>query len=342
MSKQKRTFGPEDIRIIPPALARGMTTAELGQVRRDLGWLAPMAGGDLIQPLGVQVSGTAVTVDDYVNPPTRIPDIVRAFTAANQGYWIEDVFNVPGFTVAGGAIIYRDNFPEDHFLATEGSPAPRAPGSEAVKLFAGRRGLLVARPESWAGDIEVHDEERRWNNVIAIADQFRKAGNTFADLLQTSGEQVIADFVQGSARFVVTPPGSNWAIADPVENTQSALARPSAEFARVRRLFTQDKAGVQPDTLIASPEDVEHLDRVYGDRLPQLLQRHGLTIRESVRRAVGRRLYVKSKQVGTLAFDKPLDQEYTREGKRKTDVFTLEVAPVWVANGADAVLEVRA
>ena len=339
----KRTIRPEDIRIIPPAVARRLTTAQLGHLRRDLGWIPPMAGADPNgpQPLGVSVSGTQITVDDYVNPPTRIPAIVRAFTAANEGYWIEDVFNVPGFTVQGGAIIYTETFPEDHFLADEGRPAPRAPGSEAIKLSAGRRGVLVSRPESWAGDIEVTDEDRRWNRVIGIQDQFRKAGNTFADLLQTSGEEVLDAFVQASGRFAVTPPGYDWAAADPVENTTSTDPRPSAEFARVRRLFVQDKTGVRPDTLIAAPEDLEHLDRIYGDKLPALLQRHNLTVHESVRRDPGKRLYVKSKQVGTLAFDKPLDQEYSRVGTRKTDVYTLDVAPVWVANGADALMEVR-
>jgi len=330
-------------RVLPPGLVSGMSRSELLQLRRTMAWVPPLAGGDGYgpQPLGVTVSGTEVTVDDYVNPPTRIPDIVRAFTAANEGYWIEDVFNVPGFTVQGGAVIYRETFPLDHFLEDGGRPAPRAPGGEAAALSAGRRGLMVSRPESWAGFIEVTDEDRRWNNVIEIQSQFRKAGNTFADILQDSGEAILAAFVTSSARFVTDPPGSDWAAADPIENNVSTDPRPSAEFARVRRLFVEDKAGMRPDTLILAPEDAEHLDRVYGDRLPALLGRHNLTLRESVRRDPGSRLYVKSKGVGTLAFDKPLDQEYQREAKRKTDTFTLDVAPVWVANDASALLEVR-
>lgn len=340
----KRNITREQLRTIPVELARTLLPSEL-RILRSFGWLPPLIGGETGPlPLGVQVAagGTALTVDDWVNPPTQIPELVAAFTAENRGYWIEDVYNVPGLTVAGGAVIYSENYPDDFFTRPDGRPAPRAPGSEAVKLAFGRRTRKIARPESYAGDIEVHDEERRWNAVLSIIDKFRRAGNTFADILQASGEEALTDYVQASARYVVSPPGSDWAAADPVINSNSTDPRPSAEFARVDRLFLEDKSGIQPDLLITSPEDAEHLDRVYEDKLPALLQRRGLELRVSVRRPTGRRLYLKKKAVGTIAWDKPLDQEYTREGKRKTDVYTLEAVPVYVTNGADAVLEVRA
>ncbi len=294
--------------------------------------------------LGVTIDAAGrVTVDAYVNPPSQIPEIVRALVAANQGYFIERVFATPGFTVQGGAILYTESFPDDHFLDPGQSIAPRTPGAEAPRIGVSRRAGKLARPESWSGSIEIHDETRRWNRVIQVQDAFRKAANTFADVLQTRGEQVLSDFVQVTNRFVVGGAGTftDWAAAAPVENTGSTAPRPAAEFARVARLFVADKTGLRPDVLIAAPEDAEHLDRVYSDKVTALLARYNLELVVSPRQQANRRKYLRSGQVGTLAFDKPLDQEYTREGTRKTDVYTLETVPVFVAHGADSILEVR-
>jgi hypothetical protein len=336
-----------DVRVIPDELAATLSRGERRALLRHMKAIVPMAGGDgtMPDPLGTSIdSANRVVVADYVNPPSRIPALIRDLVAENEGYFIERIFRTPGFTVQGGAILYKENYPNDHFLATGQSLAPRSPGSEAPVIGVTRRAPKLARPESWAGSIEVTDEVRRWNDVIEVQDQFRKAANTFADVLQRRGEETLADFVQASGRFVVGGAGTfgDWAAADPVENTSSTDNRPSAEFARVARLFAEDKTGVRPDTVIMSPEDAEHLDRVYGDRLPALLARHNLTLIVSPRRTTGRRLYVRSGQVGVLAFDKPLgDPEITREGKRFTTSYTLEAVPVFVANGGDALLEVR-
>lgn len=296
-----------------------------------------------VNPLGVDVNGALITVADYVNPPTRIPMLVRDLVAENEGYWIEEVFNTPGMTVQGGAIIYSESFPEDHFLEAGNGPGPRAPGAEAPRLAAGRRGLKISRVESIAGSIEVHDETRRRNQVWDVQNQFRQTANTFADIIQQRGEEVLNGFLTDAGRIVQGGAGTfaDWAAADPLEMTASTDPRPSTEFARVARTFQEDRAGVRPNVLVANPEDVEHLDRVYGDKLDALLSRHNLRLRSSIRVLAGERLYLRSGQVGTLAFEQPLSQELTREGNRKTDVFTIEATPVFVANGAEAGLKVR-
>lgn len=296
-------------------------------------------------PLGVTLDANQrIVVDDYVNPPNRIPLLIRDLVADNEGYFIERIFRTPGFTVQSGAIIASESFPDDHFLDPGQSIAPRSPGSEAALVGATARKPKIYRSESWAGAIEITDEARRWNRVIEVDNIFRKTANTFADVLQRRGEEVLTAFVQSSGRFVVGGAGtfSDWAAAAPRENTASTAPRPSLEFARVGRLYIQDKTGLRPDTVIVSPEDGEHFDRVYGEGAQALLARHGLTMIASPRQTAGKRLYVKSGQVGVLAWDKALSTpEYTREGKRFTDVFTLEAAPVYVATGADAVMEVR-
>jgi hypothetical protein len=336
---------------IAPLDAVGLD-ADLLRSFRSVGALPVMAGGAVPagvaqpDPFGITLDGSGrLVVDDYTNPPSVIPRLIRDLVRDNAGYWIESVFNTPGFTVQSGAILYTETLPEDHYLAAGQSIAPRAPGAEAPRIGITRRVPKLAYAESWSGSIEVTDEHRRRNNVIAVQEVFRRAANTFADVLQGRGEEVLGDFLTANPTRIVTAGAGtfgDWAAAAPQENSTSVAPRPTAEFARVARLFAEDKVGVLPNLLITTPQDAEHLDRVYGGNLEAVLRRYNLEIRTSVRRVVGRRLYVRRGQVGTLAWEKPLgDPEYTREGTRFTDVYSLDCAPVFVANGVDSILEVR-
>lgn len=290
-------------------------------------------------PLGAPtVSGNQITVDSMTNPASRILAIVRDLVAANEGYFAEDIFSTPGFTLEGGALIYDETFPEDQFLEDSGRPAPRAPGSEAARLSVGRRAPKIQRPESWAGSLEIHDEARRRNNVLLVTNLFRRTANTFADIIQDRAEETLDAFVAASGRTI---DGTDWTAAHTsgLINIDPAML-PQADIGLALKKFVEDKAGVRPDLLILNPADALRLDIIYGEKLPALLARYNLTLKVSVRRPVGKALFLKSKQVGVIAFEKPLDQEFERQGTRKTDVYTLEATPVFVANDASAVLEV--
>lgn len=296
-------------------------------------------------PYGVTVDADGrVVVDDFTNPISNIPAIVREMTRDNQGYWIEDVFNAPGWTIQGGAVGYTVSAPGDHFLPDGQRPAPRAPGAEAPRVSGTRRRPIVAYPESLSASIEVADETRQRNDIIQVQTTFRQVANTFADVMQGTGEAALAALVSAASRNVNSGAGTfaDWAAADPIYNNTSTDPRPSEEFARVRRLFVEERGGVMPDTLIWDPVDAEQFDRVYQDRGDAILARYGITrVLTTVRATAGVRTYLKSGQVGTLAWEQPMgDPEYTREGTRKTDVYTLEGRFVFVANGADAIMTV--
>lgn len=306
--------------------------------------LAPSPGG---MPLGgATVSGTLITVDTYVNPPTRIPEIIRNLVADNEGYFAEEIFSTPGFTVEGGAVIYTPTFPQDLFLDPAQSLRPRAPGSEAALLGANLYEPQVARPESLAGRIEVHDEARRRNQVFVVQNQFTRTANTFADRIQLRAIETLNDAVTAWARTI---DGVNWRTAHTggLLNVDPATL-PRRDFASVLQQFIADKAGVRPDTVILHQDDALYLEEtmdigvagVSGGGLDRLLNRYGLTMRVSPLQTEGTAIFVKSKQIGVIAFEKPLDQEYERAGTRKTDVFIVEATPVFVAYDASAVVAV--
>ena len=290
---------------------------------------------------GATVSGTQITVDALVNPPTIIPEIIRSLVAENQGYFIERVFNTPGLTVQGGAVIYTETFPEDYFLPTDQSIAPRAPGSEAVRLGSTRHTPKVSRPESYAGTIEVHDEAKRRNQVYTVQRQFSQAANSFADKLQTRGIATLIGAVSAWGREI-TAPTKGWRKdfsegllkADP---TKLAMA----DIAAVFQQFEEDKAGIRPDLVIVNPADAYYLNLTYPNgQLKALLAEWGLELLSTPLQTAGNALFCKAGQVGHMLFEKALDQEFERDADAKTDLYVLEVVPVYVADNAAAVLQV--
>lgn len=296
------------------------------------------------QPLGgATVSGTTITVDTYVNPPTKIPAIVRNLVAENRGYFAEEIFATPGFTVQGGAVLFEITDPSDLFLPADQSLAPRAPGAEAPRVGAVRGEPKIARPESWSGSIEVTDEARIRNNVIAIKNQFTRVANTLANNIQTTAITALTTFVEANSRTLESK--TDWDSEPAKEGLLNSdpAKLPFADFARVEEKFVEDKAGVLPDTLIIHPYDWANLVILYstfGGGVQRILDQFGINkVVRSVLATKGAPIFVKRGQVGTMLFEKPLTQEYTREGTRFTDVFSLDVSPVLVAHDATAVLQ---
>lgn len=300
------------------------------------------AQAPVADPLGpATIDGTTITIDDYVNPPTRIPAIIRNLVEANRGYFANRIFDTPGFTVEGGAIIYEESFPEDFFLPEDQSLAPRAPGSEAPILGATRRGPSIAYPESWSGQIQVHDEARRRNKVLGVRRQFIQAGNTFANIMQRRAIETMEAFVTKAERIQKSELNWGEAHATGIINTDPAKM-PGADLALVETLFIEDEAGVQPSLLILNPTDAYNMYVAYSTMpggLAALLQEHNLELLRSPRVEAGSAYFVKGGGIGVMAFETPFSTEQERIAKRKTDAYIMEATPVFVAFDASAIMK---
>lgn len=303
-----------------------------------------MPQNPVAQPLGgAIVNGTTVTVDTYVNPPTKIPAIIRELVAADEGYFIEDVFGYLGSPIQGGAVIVEETFPDDFFLDADSMPAPRAPGAEAPRLASGRHEPKVKRPESWAGSIEVTDEAKQRNNVIAVRNQFVKAANTFGEIIQTRGIEVLLEAVDDWNRTIESKVNWQEAHTSGVQDVDPQKM-PHFDIARVLKQFRDDKVGVRPDTIIVNTEESLFLDLFYpgiGTTLTvdAVLSRYGIKrIIATPLMDEGNVLFVKAGAPGVIGWELPMSQEFVREGVRKTDVYVLECRPVYAAFDASAVL----
>lgn len=331
---------PSELQALLDRVAPGVKLTADGQLPR-------MAGADPAAPVaqpfgGTTVNGTTITVDTYVNPPTKIPAVIRSLVAEDEGYFIEDVLGTLGSPIQGGAVIVEETFPEDFFLPEDSRPAPRAPGAEAPRLASVRHEPKVRRPESWAGSIEVTDEAKQRNNVIAVRNQFTKAANTFADIIQNRGIEVLLDAVDSWKR--VGSAKVNWREAHTagVQNVDPAKM-PHFDIATVLKQFRDDKVGTRPDTMIVNTEEALFLDLFYpgiGTTLAvgPMLAKYGITrIIATPLMPEGNVLFVKAGAPGVIGWELPMSQEFVREGQRKTDVYVLECRPVFAAFDASAV-----
>lgn len=293
-------------------------------------------------PLGAgTITGTEVTVDLLTKPATRIAPQVRDLVAANEGYFIEDVFATPGMTVEGGAIIYTPMGADDHFLDPSQDLAPRAPLAETPLVGAKRKGALVARVESWSGAFEVADETRKRNNVGEVQIMMRKVANSLAQRLQTRGMAVLDAFVTAQSRAVG---GNGWrgdlsggvVNVDPTETIIATLAL-------MEQTFAEDKSGIMPDTLILNPADLYYARiTLPGSKLKETLADYGIEkLRRSPQITEGTARFVKGGEVGYLAFEDPLNFEEERlSNGRRGDRYNGEATPVFVAQDASAVLDI--
>lgn len=335
-------------KVLFPGSGKPLNVEQIRALRK-IGVMMAMAGGAFEagmtaqpDPFGVSVDADGrVVVDDFTKDITVIPALIRDLTLDNQGYWIENIFN-GGPAVQGGAVKYTMNTPDDHFLAAD-SLMPRAPGAEAPRVQGSRLRPTVAYPQSISASLEVTDEARLRNEVIQLQHTVQQIANTFVLKTQTLGETALTALVTAGNRVIFGGTGTftDWPNS-PVINSTSAMPYPQREFAAVQAQFISEMGGVMFDTLLLSVNDNMYLQNIYGAALQALLASFGITrVFVSPRRADGRRLYIKSGQVGYLLWELPLgDPEYVREGVRKTDVYVYEMRPVFVANGADAILMV--
>ena len=301
--------------------------------RKQIPASAATVAAPVAQPLGpATISGTTYTVDYLVSNPTILPGMIRNLAAGNRGYFADKVFETPGTRVTGGVVIAEPTKPNELFLPTDQSLAPRAPGAEAPRVGVTRGEPVLYFPESISGSMEVTDEAKERNAISSVTKQLQQIANTFTNTVQTRALEVLKAWTEAETNARTKANKTNWKAAAEVEDAKiKAIEGPLVDFAYVEQLFAEDEAGMKLTTVIINPEDYFNLLVAYSQTpglLNTLLNEGGWTIYTSPRVAKGEGYFL-SGPIGVILYELPLTQETDRIVRRKTTETVFEMRPVF-------------
>lgn len=148
------------------------------------------------------VSGNLITVDQYLNTPTRIIRTLQRLTL--QRFLAEMIFG-PGPRAASGSVIYDQLTANDLFMKDDVELIE--PGMDYPILTDERPTPKVATVGKWGGRVFVTDEQRDRNATDVLARQLTKLANTIVRKVDTIAIATL------NAAPILTFVGTDWTAA---------------------------------------------------------------------------------------------------------------------------------
>lgn len=298
----------------------------------------PIVGGDgnnPSHPFGPPtVSGTQITVEQYLNQPTRVTRMISDLTL--QRFLADQVFASAG-GVTGGAVVYDEA--TENELYTDRDVERVAPGAEFPVIGSELSTPKVAEVEKWGGKVFILDETRDRNNTTTFANKIRQLANTQVRKVNQRAVEVLAASVSNSSQ---TFTGRDWSAVVVGGSSQSNADQfPIRDFAYAGQAAEEDELGVVYDLLILNPQEYTQLIIIYGATgFRDVLSELGLELYVTNRQPAGKGLFLAKQQVGEMRVEKPLGTETWREGKTERTWVQSSVRPVMYVTNPFAVLEV--
>lgn len=256
------------------------------------------------------VSGTTITLDQYINSPTvrnrRIADI------AGQEFFAQNIFSNGG-AVQGGAILFERPNPLLTDLYTERRLQEMAPGTEAPILTFVRGVPMVALPRKIGGKWALTREERARNDPRLAERAMTQLGNTVARDLEIMALSEINAVVTATSRtFPVTQTLA--ASAAFTFTTRTAANQPAADLARMVATVHNEQRGHRYNSAIYNVMDWATMVSIYGvdgsdgnAGARAILAANGITtVDTSVQVAQGTAYFYEAGAVGVWANEFPI------------------------------------
>lgn len=302
-----------------------------------------MAGGSgfvgpnpVEHPLGPPVvSGVDITVDLLLNQPTRITQFLMDITL--QRFVLDRIFTTPG-GVTGGAVVY--DVIQGNDLYTQRDVLAVQPGAEFPVISSQRRAPQVAQVEKFGGKYFFTDEARDRNDQVAFQNENIRLGNTIVRKLNSRAVAVLDAAVSGNggaSTFV----GHNWANAIPNGSNPTPPAQtPIADFANAQLAADIQELGIQYDTALVNPKELNSLRLFYKGDLEQALSDNGFDeVYASNRIPAGVAYYIASGRLGQMRIEQPLATESWREPETQRTWVQSSVRPVMFVDNPFAVMK---
>ena len=279
---------------------------------------------DFTFPLSpASVQDGSITVDMFVQEPTRLSNYVASLTQAN----LVSQFLFTSTQAQGGAIMY------DRLVANKATAADRpgviAPGGEFPTIGAGEGEPVVDPVVKTGGKFEITREAQLRNDPILLQRGAQRVANTMTKDIDGRAFEVISntlDSIDGSLKRE----SSGWAAAGNLKASEkTALAGEGTlindiEEAKLSAELTG--LGYNLDTLVLRPRDAKNLRTILGLQNWQgILNTLGVTlyVTQSDKLADGEGLLLQRGAVGVMGVEDQIstDSEYLKS-TQKTVFYT--------------------
>jgi hypothetical protein len=311
-------------------------------LKRFGGPMPRLAGGSpdapVMYPLDpVSVTGTEITLDQYVNSPTVITRMIAEYSQLRM--YAHKVFSAgPG--VEGGAILFERPNPLLTDLFARRRTQEMAPGTAFPKQEFLRGVPMVAKPRKIGEEFEVTKEDRKRNNPRLVLNAITQAGNTLLRDVETMALGELNAVIAAEAR---TTAGQSWSTAASTTfSTKTAKNQPIADLIAAKTVVDLEERGLVLNAAIFNPLDWANLITIYGpDGVDPMLKSVGIddyTI--SPRQVAGKVKLYELGTVGVWSNEFPLDQT-TWEDKQTDSTwhYAWSISPTFAVTNQFALLE---
>lgn len=300
-----------------------------------------MGGSDLISPVTnplapPTLSGTDITVDLMLQNPTRVTAYLMDLTLAR--FLLDRLFTSAG-GVTGGAVVYDVIVANDLYLLRDVEPV--SPGTEFPVVTSIRRVPKVAAVSKYGGKFWTSYEARDRNDQMAFRNELTRLGNTIVRKLNQTAIAAVNAAISanaGQSNYV----GNNWETAIPSgANPTPPPLTPGADFSKPQMIADIQELGIQYDTMLVNPIQLNSLRLFYRDGLEQMLSDAGFDdLYASNRVAPGTAYAVASGQLGEMRLEQPLQTVTWNEPERERIWTQSSVRPVMYVQNPFAVMEI--
>ena len=279
---------------------------------------------DFTFPLSpASVQDGSITVDMFVQEPTRLSNYVASLTQAN----LVSQFLFTSTQAQGGAIMY------DRLVANKATAADRpgviAPGGEFPTIGAGEGEPVVDPVVKTGGKFEITREAQLRNDPILLQRGAQRVANTMTKDIDGRAFEVISSTLDAIPNSLKVE-SSGWAAAGQVQ--ASAKTATTGEGALIdnleegKLLAEETGLGYNLDTLVLRPRDAKNLRTILGLQNWQgVLNTLGVTlyVTQSDKLADGEGLLLQRGAVGVMGVEDPIstDNEYLK-ATQKTVFYT--------------------
>jgi len=280
------------------------------------------------------VNGSAVTVEQMLNQPTRITRYLSDIQL--RGYVASTIFSSPT-GVSGGAVIYDQLTLNDLFGNRDVQNVE--PGGEFPVMQSDNPTPLVASVEKYGGKFFVTDEARDRNDGGTIQREGRKLMNSIMRKTDQKAIAVLDAAIAANASQTVV--GVNWnTVVTAGSSASNATLYPAADLAKVQLLADTQELGVSFDTWIVNPAQKAQFNLIYGQGGSDVLGSYGVNLLSSNRVAAGTAYVVAAGQVGEIRIEKPLSTETWRDHGRQRTWVQSDMRPVMYVTDPFSVVKV--